>query len=79
LQVKLSRNHIDFIIHRHYNVKSRQGTCPCLMTNLILFRSSSVVELSAVNRSVVGSSPTCGAIFLWGSTQEAEEAPLLRV
>ena len=29
---------------------------------VILFRSSSVVELSAVNRSVVGSSPTCGAI-----------------
>ena len=27
-----------------------------------IFRSSSVVELSAVNRSVVGSSPTCGAI-----------------
>jgi hypothetical protein len=44
---------------------------------MTLFRSSSVVELSAVNRSVVGSSPTCGAI--WGSTQVAEEAPLLRV
>ncbi len=28
----------------------------------ILFHSSSVVEQSAVNRSVVGSSPTCGAI-----------------
>jgi hypothetical protein len=28
----------------------------------LLFHSSSVVELSAVNRSVVGSSPTCGAI-----------------
>ena len=27
-----------------------------------LIHSSSVVELSAVNRSVVGSSPTCGAI-----------------
>ncbi len=27
----------------------------------LLFRSSSVVELSAVNRSVVGSNPTCGA------------------
>jgi hypothetical protein len=23
-------NRIDFIIHRHYNVKSRQGDCPCL-------------------------------------------------
>ena len=32
--------------------------------NKHLFRSSSVVELSAVNRSVVGSSPTCGAIFI---------------
>ena len=39
--------------------------------------SSSVVELSAVNRSVVGSSPTCGAI---GNVLKlAEEAPLLRV
>ena len=28
----------------------------------LLFHSSSVVELSAVNRSVVGSSPTCGAM-----------------
>ena len=28
---------------------------------LILFHSSSVVEQSAVNRSVVGSNPTCGA------------------
>ncbi len=36
---------------------------PCLFMKLyILFRSSSVVELSAVNRSVVGSNPTCGAI-----------------
>ena len=30
-----------------------------------LFRSSSVVEHSAVNRTVVGSSPTCGAIFVY--------------
>jgi hypothetical protein len=30
--------------------------------NSLLFRSSSVVEQSAVNRSVVGSNPTCGAI-----------------
>ena len=29
----------------------------------ILFRSSSVVEHSAVNRTVVGSSPTCGAML----------------
>ena len=28
-----------------------------------LFRSSSVVEHSAVNRAVVGSNPTCGAII----------------
>ncbi len=28
------------------------------------FRSSSVVELSAVNRSVAGSNPACGAILL---------------
>ncbi|CAI8924074.1 exported hypothetical protein [Bacillus licheniformis] len=28
---------------------------------LFLFRSSSVVELSAVNRSVAGSNPACGA------------------
>ncbi len=32
---------------------------------IVLFHSSSVVELSAVNRSVVGSNPTCGAIFLF--------------
>ncbi len=30
---------------------------------LLLFRSSSVVEHSAVNRAVVGSNPTCGAIY----------------
>ena len=35
--------------------------------NAVKFHSSSVVELSAVNRSVVGSSPTCGAI--WKRTQ----------
>jgi hypothetical protein len=29
-----------------------------------LFRSSSMAEHSAVNRGVVGSSPTCGAISL---------------
>ena len=31
---------------------------------IIMFRSSSVVEQPAVNRLVVGSSPTFGAIFL---------------
>ena len=35
----------------------RVGRCQA-----ILFRSSSVVEHSAVNRAVVGSNPTCGAI-----------------
>ncbi len=34
---------------------------------ILLFHSSSVVELSAVNRSVVGSSPTCGAMAPWSS------------
>src|SRR5699024_11875028 len=29
-----------------------------------IFHSSSVVEQSAVNRSVVGSNPTCGAFFM---------------
>jgi hypothetical protein len=28
MQVIFYENHIDFIIHRHYNVKSRQGDCP---------------------------------------------------
>ncbi len=32
-------------------------------TLISLFRSSSVVEHSAVNRAVVGSNPTCGAIY----------------
>src|SRR5699024_1074726 len=31
--------------------------------NYKLFHSSSVVEQSAVNRSVVGSNPTCGAMY----------------
>ena len=35
----------------------RVGRCQAIHS----FRSSSVVELSAVNRSVVGSNPTCGA------------------
>ncbi len=34
-----------------------------VLGNIILFRSSSVVEHSAVNRTVVGSSPTCGAML----------------
>ncbi len=43
----------------------------------ILFRSSSVVELSAVNRSVVGSSPTCGAIY--GELSEMAEGARLEI
>ena len=72
---------IDIILNDKYNIKSRiKGKIDFstwLGNKYKLFRSSSVVELSAVNRSVVGSNPTCGAIR--GSTQEAEEAPLLRV
>ncbi len=41
--------------------------------NISLFHSSSVVELSAVNRSVVGSSPTCGAI--WPRGQAVKTPP----
>src|SRR5699024_5020426 len=36
-----------------------------------LFHSSSVVEQSAVNRSVVGSNPTCGAIWRCSSAGES--------
>ncbi len=43
---------------------------------IILFRSSSVVELSAVNRSVVGSNPTCGAI---GELSELAEGARLEI
>ncbi len=42
----------------------------------ILFRSSSAVELSAVNRSVVGSIPTCGAI---GELSELAEGARLEI
>src|SRR3954451_5454660 len=44
-------------------VPVRVGRCQAV---ILLFRSSSVVELSAVNRSVVGSNPTCGAILFFG-------------
>ena len=47
-----------------YNSKSRQDNAD---ENVTLFRSSSVVEQSAVNRSVVGSSPTFGAMARWSS------------
>ena len=43
------------------------GHFPCerrtLPGHIFIFHSSSAVEQSAVNRSVVGSIPTCGAIF----------------
>src|SRR5699024_12032922 len=39
-----------------------------------IFHSSSVVEQSAVNRSVVGSNPTCGAI--WRAVRVVEGARL---
>ena len=48
---------------RSYNNKCRQGNDD----TTTLFRSSSVVEQSAVNRSVVGSSPTFGAMARWSS------------
>ncbi len=49
----------------------RVGRCQA-----ILFRSSSAVELSAVNRSVVGSIPTCGAI---GELSELAEGARLEI
>ena len=45
--------------------ESRTSPGNLILYYFFLFHSSSVVELSAVNRSVVGSSPTCGAIFLF--------------
>src|SRR5699024_8703961 len=54
------------------------GSRPCksrtLPSNSFPFHSSSVVEQSAVNRSVVGSNPTCGAI--WRAVRVAEGARL---
>ena len=52
------------------------GTLSCESTGAILFRSSSAVELSAVNRSVVGSIPTCGAI---GELSELAEGARLEI
>ncbi len=43
-----------------------------LLTILFLFHSSSVVEQSAVNRSVVGSNPTCGASIYASIAQQVE-------
>src|SRR5699024_10110914 len=42
---------------------------------ILIFHSSSVVELSAVNRSVVGSNPTCGAILFWPVGQAVKTPP----
>src|SRR5262249_51920860 len=44
--------------------KSHSRTSYHLRACAPVFRSSSMAEHSAVNRRVVGSSPTCGAIFL---------------
>ena len=38
-----------------YNLRTKQ------IRKIVMFRSSSMAEHSAVNRRVVGSSPTCGA------------------
>ena len=46
------------------------------MHHLFLFRDSSAVEQSAVNRSVVGSNPTRGAIF-YGVSGEPEALNVL--
>ena len=43
------------------------------LPGIVLIHSSSVVELSAVNRSVVGSNPTCGAI--WPRGQAVKTPP----
>ena len=43
-----------------------------VLDKIILIHSSSVVELSAVNRSVVGSSPTCG---VWPVGQAVKTPP----
>src|SRR5690606_8365106 len=39
----------------------------------LIFRSSSVVEQSAVNRLVVGSNPTCGVTFIHASIAQLVE------
>ena len=54
---------VDFILKCLYNNKSRQDKSK----QNELFRSSSVVEQPAVNRLVVGSSPTFGAMARWSS------------
>jgi hypothetical protein len=41
---------------------ARVGRCRAFFYIFFSFHSSSVVELSAVNRSVAGSNPACGAM-----------------
>ena len=53
LKILLKTNFKNDIISRDTN----------FMYTVNTFRSSSVVEQSAVNRRVVGSNPTCGAIL----------------
>src|SRR5699024_4801055 len=45
---------------------------------IVLFHSSSVVEQSAVNRSVAGSNPACGAI-LWRRSSAGESVRFIPV
>ncbi len=48
---------------REESIERRRRRDSPLIGNQKPFHSSSVVEQSAVNRSVVGSSPTCGAML----------------
>ena len=60
--------------------------CPRLLHGEMAERFNAAVLKTAVGQPTVGSNPTLSAIFieyvqhtlLWSSTQEAEEAPLLR-
>src|SRR3954470_20159584 len=61
-------------VRRRWAVISKMIVMSKLVVIIVLFRSSSVVEQSAVNRSVVGSSPTCGAN--WRAVRVAEGARL---
>ena len=46
--------------------------------NYVIFLNSSVVEQSAVNRSVVGSSPTSGAIGVSPSGKATDSDSVMR-
>ncbi len=54
--VRVGRRRAGCILHPFL----RYGSC-IQVGKISIFRSSSVVEHSAVNRAVVGSNPTCGA------------------